>query len=94
MIEYSKIRRISSEFKHRYRIFNEIRVDCDAIKNVFDILLPETFKNGIKGFVQETSINPFKMTLFSEIQVNFETLFFLNTILNVFFVSFRFECGT
>ncbi|CAF1092178.1 unnamed protein product, partial [Brachionus calyciflorus] len=69
IIEYSKIRRISSEFKHRYRIFNETRVDCDAIKNVFDILLPETFKNGIKGFVQETSINSFKMTLFSEIQI-------------------------
>ncbi|CAF0933384.1 unnamed protein product, partial [Brachionus calyciflorus] len=69
MIEYTKIRRISSEFKHRYRIFNEIRVDCDAIKNVFDLLLPETFSNGIKGFVQETAINPFKMTLLSEIQI-------------------------
>ncbi|CAF0898672.1 unnamed protein product [Brachionus calyciflorus] len=31
--------------------------------------ISKTFKNGIKGFVQETSINPFKITLFSEIQI-------------------------
>lgn len=85
MIEYTKIRRISSEFNHRYRIFNEIRVDCDAIKNVFDLLLPETFSDGIKGFVQETAINPFKMTLFSEIQVINTLFFFKENLFKYFF---------
>ena len=69
-----KIRKISSEHKHRYRLFNEVRLDCDAIKNVFDILLPESFYNGIRGFIQESAINPFKMCLISEIQVNWYIL--------------------
>ncbi|CAF0843732.1 unnamed protein product [Brachionus calyciflorus] len=45
-INYGKIRKISSEFTHRNRLFNEVRIDADALKNSFDILIPVTMQNG------------------------------------------------
>jgi hypothetical protein len=68
-IDYSIIRKISSEYRHRYKIFNEVRIDADAIKNSFDTIVTETKPKGIKGFVQDIAVNPFRMVLTSEIQV-------------------------
>lgn len=68
-IDYKTIRKISSEFTHRYKFFNEIRADADATKLSFDLLLPQTIKNGVIGFIQEIAISPFSMTFYSEIQV-------------------------
>ncbi|CAF0978990.1 unnamed protein product [Brachionus calyciflorus] len=66
---YDIIRKISSESTHRFRLFNEIRIDADSLKNSFDILLPATSHNGLAGFVQEIAINLFRILLLSEIQI-------------------------
>jgi hypothetical protein len=58
-----------SEFNHRFQLSNEFRIDCDAAKLVFDIMLPLSKKNGIQGFIQEIHSNPFGFILISEIQV-------------------------
>ncbi|RNA09401.1 hypothetical protein BpHYR1_023785 [Brachionus plicatilis] len=60
---------MSSEHTHRFKLFNEVRSDADAAKSSFDLLVKSSCKKGIKGFIQEISISPFSMNIYSEIQL-------------------------
>ena len=68
-IDYLVIRKLSSEHTHRFKLFNEVRSDADAAKSSFDLLVKSSCKKGIKGFIQEISISPFSMNIYSEIQL-------------------------
>ncbi|RNA10482.1 hypothetical protein BpHYR1_043116 [Brachionus plicatilis] len=45
-----------------------VRSDADVAKSSFDLLVKSSCKKGIKGFIQEISISPFSMKIYSEIQ--------------------------
>lgn len=58
-----------SQFRHRFQLENEFRVDSDAAKLVFDVLISKCGNSHISGFIQEIQSNPFGALLFSDIQV-------------------------
>lgn len=70
-ISYQSTRKMKSEFNHRFQLNNEFRIDCDASKLVFDLILPFHQIKGIQGFLQEINSNPFGFIMVSEIQVIF-----------------------
>jgi hypothetical protein len=61
---------IKSQFIRRYKISNDISVDCNATKLSFESICHTSDSNAITGYVQEINQNPFGMILVSEIQVN------------------------
>lgn len=66
-----------SQFRHRYQLSNELRIDSDAAKLFFDSLLPKNNNNSIKGFIQEINSNPFGFLLMTEIQVMINLMQFI-----------------
>ncbi len=57
---------IKSEYVNRHKISNEICIDSEAAKLIFDRLY---CSNNFKGYIQYISQNPFGVLLISEIQV-------------------------
>lgn len=72
-----------SQFRHRFQLENEFRVDSDAAKLVFDALIPKTSKYQIQGFIQEIHSNPIGSLLASDIQVT-KIFFFVVILIFVF----------
>ena len=63
------MRKMRSQFRHRFQLENEFRVDSDAAKLVFDALIPKIGNSYISGFIQEIQSNPIGALLASDIQV-------------------------
>lgn len=63
------IRKMRSEFAHRFQMDKEFRVDCDKTKFFFDLECPGYNKKSIQGYVHEVRSNPFGAILLSEFQV-------------------------
>jgi hypothetical protein len=64
------LRKLRSEFRHRYQLNNDIRIDADATKLIFDVLTEvQSSRSILNGFVQEIKSNPFGCLLISDIQV-------------------------
>lgn len=60
-----------SQFRHRFQLDNDMRIDSDATKMVFDALIPKTGRSRIEGFILEIQSNPFGSLMLSEIQVDY-----------------------
>lgn len=60
---------IKHEYKHRYRISQDVHDDARGAKIVFDNLKSDTQKLPILGYIQELSLDPFGFCLTSDIQV-------------------------
>lgn len=63
------LRKMRSEYAHRFKLDNDFRLDCDKAKFYFDFLCPGFNKKSIEGFVHDIHSNPFGAILVSEIQV-------------------------
>lgn len=68
-IKNSSLRKMTSEFAHRFRMDNEFRVDCDKAKLFFEYECPGYNKKSINGYVHEIHSNPFGAILLAEFQV-------------------------
>ncbi|RNA22179.1 hypothetical protein BpHYR1_043057 [Brachionus plicatilis] len=67
-IKDRSLRKMTSEFAHRFRMDKEFRVDCDKAKLFFEFECPGNNKKLIHGFVHEIHSNPFGAILLSEFQ--------------------------
>lgn len=85
-ISDTSLRKMRSEFAHRFQLDKEFRVDCDKAKFFFDFECPGFNKKSIQGYVHEVHSNPFGAILLSEFQVMRKILindFFLKYILRL-----------
>lgn len=68
-ISDSSLRKMRSEFAHRFQMDKEFRVDCDKVKFFFDFESPGFNKKSIQGYVHDIHSNPFGAILLAEFQV-------------------------
>jgi hypothetical protein len=62
---------IKSEFLHQNRISNDIFHDAQSAKIIHDNYYKKVFRDGLLGFIQEISLDPFGFLLISDIQVTY-----------------------
>ena len=79
-----------SQFRHRFQMDNDLRIDADAAKLVFDTIIKKTGKSRIEGFIQEIQSNPFGALMISDVQVKLYKLF---SILSILYKFIRRKCG-
>ena len=53
----------------RNKLFNNINLDSKTTKFIYDKMFQSKNKNGLNGFIQEISLDPFGLLFTSEIQV-------------------------
>ncbi|CAF1122896.1 unnamed protein product [Brachionus calyciflorus] len=68
-ITNTNLRKLRSEFAHRFTLDNEFRVDCDKVKTFFEFDSPQINKFSISGYVQDIHSDPFGAIFVSEVQV-------------------------
>lgn len=68
-ITNTNLRKLRSEFAHRFKLDNEFRVDCDKVKTFFEFDSPQINKFSISGYVQDIHSDPFGAIFVSEVQV-------------------------
>ena len=49
----STIRKLRSEFAHRFKLDNDFRVDCDKAKIFFEYEYPASNRNSILGYIHD-----------------------------------------
>ncbi|CAF1049276.1 unnamed protein product [Brachionus calyciflorus] len=67
-ISFAKIRKMSSQHRHRHQLSHNFLADADSAKNVLDLMLQRKDYKSIKRFIQEIQSNPFGVLLISDIQ--------------------------
>lgn len=77
-IKYTNVRKLASLHRHRFQLSNDLLIDANSAKNVFDFLEPGFGNRFLKGFIQEIHSNPFGALLMSELQVIFYFRIFSN----------------
>ena len=71
---------IKKEFVDSFKLSNEIFVDSQASKVMLDSLC-HSVNNRVSGYIQEISLDPYGLLLFSDIQVNL--IRFCNKVCNI-----------